>query len=261
MHSVLELTFGVQQGKTVLKSQYASGAMKVVRPFEVSDYALLQIASVTPGIHNGDHYQLSVKLEAGARVILLNQSATKLHGKKAGVALHDIQLQVASDAHLEYYPGLTIPFQDAHYQQNTHVQLAAGARFGIMESWSAGRIERGELWQFETLKSTVKIDLDGTPLYRDAFEVGGVPLDGLTDGFPLWASGFWHGLPAMESRFQEGQSLMGCGMTRAGGQYFRLLGHDTLEFQRQMTDFVQQHWGSTAGIRVPFARFSSGVFL
>ncbi|GGJ42332.1 urease accessory protein UreD [Deinococcus roseus] len=261
MHSVLRLEFGLKAGRTVLKQQYASGAMKVVRPFEAGEYALLQIASVTPGIHNGDRYELSVSLQEGAKVILLNQSATKLHGKRAGCALHDIQIQVAGGAHLEYYPGLTIPFMDAHYQQKTRIELAAGAQFGMLESWSAGRLERGEQWEFQSLQSHIQVNLQGKPLYRDAFHLAGHPLEGLTDQHTLWASGFWHGLPVLPAAFQDGAQLAGWGVTRSGGQYFRMLGSDTLEFQRALTAYITERWQVTSGMQIPWKRYASGVFL
>ncbi|GEM44998.1 urease accessory protein UreD [Deinococcus cellulosilyticus] len=261
MHSVLRLEFALHRGRTLLKQQYASGAMKVIRPFEVGEYALLQIASVTPGIHNGDHYELVVQVRGGAKVILLNQSATKLHGKRAGKAVHDIELHVEPDAHLEYYPGLTIPFADACYQQQTQVRLSAGARFGVLESWSAGRLERGEKWAFQGLSSKIHVQLENRPLFRDAFELSESPLEGLTDQHTLWASGFWHGLPALPAAFQNGPQLSGWGSTKAGSQYFRLLSSDTLEFQREMTAYIQQRWHTISGMQVPWSRYASGVFL
>lgn len=261
MHSVLQLKFGLKAGRTALKEQYASGAMKVVRPFEVGEYALLQIASVTPGIHNGDHYELSVELEEGAKVILLNQSATKLHGKRAGCALHDIQIHVANGAHLEYYPGLTIPFRDANYQQKSRIELAEGAQFGMLESWSAGRLERGEQWEFQSLQSNIQVNMAGKPLYRDAFQLSVDPLEGLTDQHTLWANGFWYGLPVLPAAFHDGPQLAGWGETKAGGQYFRMLGSDTLEFQREMTFYINERWHRVSGMQVPWNRYASGVFL
>ncbi|PIQ24791.1 hypothetical protein COW36_23760 [bacterium (Candidatus Blackallbacteria) CG17_big_fil_post_rev_8_21_14_2_50_48_46] len=263
MHSQLQLQFRQCQGQTQLKTAFCSGALKVFRPFQIGPYALLQISSNAPGIHNGDRIEIEIEVEAGAQVILLHQSATKLHPKQAPEARQNIQIQIGPAAHLEYYPGLCLPFEGAHFSQTIEVSLAPQAQFGFFEAWSAGRLERGEAWRFKQLSSLLRINQQELPLYRDAFEITeNSTLAGLTDGYPLWAHGFWHGLPNPPAAMQTppGEAtLAGWGPTPKGSHYYRALSRNSLAFQKTNRAYLEQRWKQSANLSIPWQRYASGL--
>jgi len=138
----LDLSFEVREGKTYLSKQFVSSPLKIIRPFDLGDgRVLLQIVNVGPGVMAGDDFDISITLKAGAKVVLLNQSATKLHSMSLGEsARQDINIHVEDGAELEYYPGLTIPFKETVFLQTTTVHLATTAKFAFVENWSMGRI-------------------------------------------------------------------------------------------------------------------------
>ena len=171
--SRLELTFRERASKTYLAEQFVSSPLKVLRPFDLGDgRALLHIINVGPGVLGGDRYALNIHVKQGAKVTLVNQSATKLHPGLADTAAEQtISFHVETGADLFYNPGLTIPFRDADFSQRVTVRLKEGARFGMLERWSMGRTAMGEAFAFRKLSSRVRIYRTGKLVYADGLEL------------------------------------------------------------------------------------------
>ncbi|MCA9837370.1 MAG: urease accessory protein UreD [Trueperaceae bacterium] len=190
----LELLFKAREGKTVLAEQFGQGALKVLRPFELeSGRVLLQILNVGPGIMAGDLYKLYIKLASGAKVVIVNQSASKLHSMPEGrSACQVIHIELESGAELEYYPGLSIPFKDTQFKNRVAVDLATGAKFALLESWAMGRIAFHERFLFRKLSSQIKVRQTGKLLYADALELDADSARlGLSDAHSYLATGLW----------------------------------------------------------------------
>lgn len=193
----LELVFRERRGVTYLAEQYMRAPLKVWRPFPLPDgRALLQIVNVSPGVMAGDRYRLTITVKGGAKLVLINQSATKIHRMPSGeTASQEITLNVEGGAELEYYPGLTIPFPESDFTQRTHVNLASNGCFGMLESWAMGRTGRGEYLAFRRLSSRAYVHRKGCPIYADALELEPHALNtsgwGLLEGSKYLASGCW----------------------------------------------------------------------
>jgi urease accessory protein len=106
-HGELELVFEKRGDRTVLVHDFQRTPLQIVRPFELEPGVLTAIIiNPTAGVMAGDLYRISVTLREGARVVLLTQSATKIHRMDAGLsARQEIIFNVASGARLEYFPG------------------------------------------------------------------------------------------------------------------------------------------------------------
>ena len=196
--SRLELTFrqrDAQDGsQTYLAEQYVGSPLKILRPFEVGGgRVVLQLLNVGPGVMQGDRYNLSVRVQSGAKVVLVNQSATKLHTMPSGSASQNITVHVERGAELEYYPGLVIPYRDADFTQRTDVHLEEGARFGTLERFVMGRTAHGEAFGFRRLSSRLRIYRDDTLVYGDGLELPSERTShlGLTDRSTYLAAGVW----------------------------------------------------------------------
>lgn len=193
--SRLELTFLCRANQTYLADSFAEVPLKVVRPFGLGDgRVLVQLLNVGPGLLAGDRYELRVKLGSGAKVVLVNQSATKLHTiPSGGFARQRLKVEVAADAALEYYPGLTLPFRDSDVDFETMVQLSGNARFAILEQWAMGRMGGGESFAFRRLSNQLRVSRNRHLVYADRLDLT-PPLakrPGITDGAAYVASGFW----------------------------------------------------------------------
>jgi urease accessory protein len=253
----LELTFSIQNGRTVISSQFATSPLKIWRPFELGDgRVLVQIVNVSPGIMARDDYRLELTVKTGAKVVLVNQSATKLHSMSQGLsAKQNILIAVEDDAELEYYPGLTIPFPKSEYLQSVNIQLAMTAKFAMLERYAVGRIERGEAHQYRRVSSRVRIIKSGRPIYSDGLELReGV---GLLDGHSYVANGVWCWGKLQAENVQTETMLLVSGQAANEVSYLRALSKDGLELKKSLDEFIKCWRKEQAMAEIVFSRFTS----
>ena len=255
MDGRLQLVFRARGTETHLAESYAQSPLKILRQFHLADgRAVVQILQTTPGIFAGDDYQVEIVVESGARVVLMNPSATKLHRMAVGgFARQRSHVVVHEGAQLEYYPALNIPFPEADYRQSLHIDLAPTSRLALVETWAMGRVERGEHLLFRRLSSRTAVNLAGKPLYRDALELTPAfdsSADwGVLEGGRYVASGFWFGesvKPLDPLPDAPLDSLQAFGEVEQGQHYFRGLFDDGVEMRRavdQVTQRMCRAWG------------------
>ncbi len=263
----LELHFATRANKTFLKHQFVSSPLKVIRPFDLeAGRVLLQLVNVGPGIMAKDVFDINIKLEEGAKVVFINQSATKLHTmpltEKAKQKLH---IDVSDGAELEYYAGLSIPFKETAFEQSISVNLAQSAKFVFLERWAMGRIAFGERFLFQSLKSQMKLYQAKKMFYADALDLNSQSNKlGLTDDFAYLAAGVfvWDTLPeASSTEAIQNISLQHDSFTSAhfkdNAAYVRALAQDGLTLAKQINHFVN-NWRETIGLeKLEFNRFGS----
>ena len=94
----------------------------------------------------------------GARVVLTSQAALQAHpSAPASDALLRHSYMVDDDGELHCHWDPLIPFASAQIDQRFDVRLAAGARLYWSDALMAGRISRGEMWQFASLAHELSI--------------------------------------------------------------------------------------------------------
>ncbi|CAN5898205.1 hypothetical protein BH24DEI2_BH24DEI2_03740 [soil metagenome] len=265
--SRLELTFRARGGQTYLAEQFVGSPLKILRPFALDEgRVVLQILNVGPGIMQGDVFELNIQVETGAKVVLVTQSATKLHAMPHGAARQTVSLRVETGAELEVYPGLVIPYRDAEFYQRTEVRLKRGARFGLLERWSVGRVAHGEAFGFRRLSSRLHIQREGRLVYADGLELTPKTAShlGVSDGHAylaawvwLWDDGEFASATEVVRPTLAGTSLVHGSFGE--GLYLRCLGLDGLEHAAASARVVQE-WRSASGLpRIDFGRFGTGL--
>jgi urease accessory protein len=224
-HGELELVFEKRGDRTVLVHDFQRTPLQIVRPFELEPGVLTAIIiNPTAGVMAGDLYRISVTLREGARVVLLTQSATKIHRMDAGLsARQEIIFNVASGARLEYFPERTIPFADSSFTQVLWANLEIGAEFVLLESWMAGRILHGERLAFRKYCSRTEIRVNKKLEYLDAFSLEPARMNlnahGALEGHDYTASGVFVG--RHPEAFKSMSSDAAFGLTASGHAYFR----------------------------------------
>jgi urease accessory protein len=259
----LELVFAASGGRTVLASTNAQAPLRIVRPFDLGDgRALVQIIALGPGMCGGDEYFIDVRVEPGARAVVIMQTAARLLGMPDGTrASQQVRLNVAPGGHLEYYPGLTIPFRDADFTQRVDVNAASDARVGILETWATGRTGRGEHLAFRRISSRTTVSIAGVVTYAEALELDPAAQNvdgmGILEQHSYVASGFWHGATIDAPLTPRAGVLAAFGQTAPDRVYLRALAMDGLAMGGATSDavrLVNAAWGLAA---VPLRRFTS----
>ena len=64
-------------------------------------------------------------------------------------------------------PAFASLFPEAVFLQTTEADLGPSARFGTLEWWAAGRVERGEELQLGEIESRTRFRVGNRPAYRD----------------------------------------------------------------------------------------------
>ena len=261
----IELVFRPGRGGTSLVRSHVAAPLKIVRPFALDGgRALVQVLTLGPGLCGGDTFSLDVTVEPGARAVVIMQAASRILGMSEGAfATQSVNLAVGTDAQLEYYPGLTIPFADSFLKQRVTVSAHRDARVGILESWAMGRTTRDEYLRFRHLSSRTLVSIDDRPVFADALEIQPALMNaaatGVLENHRYVASGFWYGVPedVTIAPVQSG-ALLAYGRCTSRQQVFlRALAHDGYQMATTLqsaVDAITQAWG---GEPIPFKRFVS----
>jgi urease accessory protein len=250
-----ELTFARRDGRTVLAHSRVQAPMTMVRPFPLADgRQLVQLITLGPGFCGGDALRLRITAEEGAGVVVTTTAATRILSMHPGAhAEQHVAIAAARGATIEYYPAVTIPFPDSAFVQRIRVDVAQGARVGVLDSWALGRTARGEYLEFRSLSSRTALHVDGALAYLDATELHPArdPLRGAgaLAGRRYLASGVWYGASVPDEP-QDGASdadvLVAFGASRPGIAFLRALGRDAPALDARLKEImarVAAAWG------------------
>ena len=189
-HGTLNLVFELRNGRTELIHSKFHVPLQCFRPyyFDNQGRAYLYILTPTGGVVGGDHLEINVHLRPGCKVFLTTQAATKVYktsGQRSRQSLHCVLEQNSS---FEYFPDHTILFNDADYEQSADVLVESGATVVFADLFSAGRIARGEQFQFRRFQNEVHIRRKDRSIVLDRMllEPGNHPPDavGNFEGYP-----------------------------------------------------------------------------
>lgn len=250
-HGKLNLVYAQHQEKTQVIHTQVKAPLKVQRPFYpeggICHSVVLHTAGGTVG---GDRNSLSFHLQPNAQTLITTATASKIYRSNGLQALQNIQMQVDSNACLEWLPQETIVFDGAIYRQNLHVELAPGAKWLGWEITRFGRTARGERFLGGDWKSYTEVWQQGIPLWIDRqWLSGGKKIidspHGLA-GFPIVGSLAWIGQgvePEIVEKarvlFPKHSSNQG-GVTRLPtGLLCRYRGSSTTEVRNWFTDVWQ----------------------
>jgi urease accessory protein UreH len=237
-----------------------------VRPFPLKKGVVLQILNVGPGIMAEDNYEISLRLEPGSHVVIVNQSATKLHRMPEGQkALQRLRIQIAEGARLELYPGITIPYPGSDFRQEIEVEVHPQAEFATLELWAMGRVGRGETFRFRRLSNRLKVVTTTgsdtpTPLYSDGLELTGKKGAniGLTDGHPYLVAGVCYSdFPWSNEIVEREDATLVAGTVNPKLSYARGIARDGVILRRTVQTWIN-NWREASGLEaISFERFGS----
>ena len=145
----------------VLRAAYTESALP--------GFAAVTICSPAGGVLQGDRLRLEAVLDAGARLRLETQSATRLYAMPDGSASSLVTLKLGPDAYLEYVPDPLIPFANSRYHQESRWEVHESATLIVGEVVAAGREAHGEKAMYRRVESDIDVRRPGgQALFVDA---------------------------------------------------------------------------------------------
>ena len=165
----LDIAFAPRNGRTAIRHSYCEVPFKITRLLDADlpGFAHLILMQCTAGLFGGDNIETVIHVDAGARVVLTQQAAAKIHPSGDRPATQRTRIVVESGASLVVDFEPVIPFADSRLDQSTLIELETGAGLALWEGMMAGRVGRDERWQFAELKSETRVDKCGRPLYLE----------------------------------------------------------------------------------------------
>jgi urease accessory protein len=166
----LELLFAYRRGRTALVHAYAEPPFRVGRLLEAGPFVQLILASSGPGVFAGDVLEQRIRVERGARVLLMSQAALQVHPAAAAAAarLHSV---FEVEGELDCTWDAVIPFANARLDQRFDLQLADGSRLWWSDALMSGRVARGEAWRFEAVAHELRTTIAGRLEYLERYRI------------------------------------------------------------------------------------------
>lgn len=170
----LSLVFERRGGRTVVARSQFTLPLQVLGTVALDDpAAIVSILNPTGGLVGGDRLAIDVTVGESAHACLTTPSATKVYRAMETPAEQHVRLRAAEGAIVEWVPDHTIPFPGAAFRQTIDADVAAGATLVLVDAYAAGRVARGEAWQFGMLDSRSTVhDVHG-PIFDDRFVLAG----------------------------------------------------------------------------------------
>jgi len=170
----LRLRFERRGAATVATGWRYTLPLQALAPVALDDpAAVVSILNPTGGLVGGDRLSIDVEATAGAHVVLTTPSATRVYRSDGEDTTQSVKISIGPRAAVEWVPDHTIPFAGSAFRQALDVEMDETARLILVDAFSAGRIGRGEAWQFALLDSAVSVRDRHGWLLHDRFALRG----------------------------------------------------------------------------------------
>jgi urease accessory protein len=154
----LRLRFERRGSESIVAGCRYTLPLQTLAPVALGDpAAVVSILNPTGGLVGGDRLSIEVEATAGAHAVLTTPSATRVYRTDGAAAIQSVKISIGPQAAVEWVPDHTIPFASSAFRQTLDVEMDEHARLILVDSFSAGRVGRGEAWQFSLLDSAVSI--------------------------------------------------------------------------------------------------------
>ena len=264
---LLELTFAQVGDRTDLVAHYQRSPLQVMRPLYVDPMMpglpFVYIMSTGAGVLQSDRLRMDIRAQAGASVFVTTQAATKVHRMDADFGTQLVNIEAGPGTTVEYFPEPTIVFARAKFYQRTVVTADPSATVLIADCFTAGRLARGEVHEYDIYASDFELRSPAGDLLvadRIRLENGTVRGPGRFGDASLMAS-----LYVVASGFEvavlvealNGHSSVRYGMSELPGNigvWVRILGDDPPAVQRALAAAYDAARRATVGAPLPDLR-------
>ena len=168
-HASLELAYAADGDRTIPVVRRHSGPLRVQKGFTPEGPQWWHQLIVHPpgGIANGDRLAISVKAEAGARVLLTSPGAAKWYRCDQGGAEQTVDIEVAADASVEWLPLESIFFDGAQARLRSRYRLHDSASLIAADLYCLGRPAAGESFDHGTLRTGIEVHIGDQLAYSE----------------------------------------------------------------------------------------------
>lgn len=162
LNAALHIQTALRNGITILKHSYCTPPFKIADITEDRKQQQLElmVMSSSPGMLDGDKYDVLIEVEEDCSLKLTTQSYQRLYNMKQG-ASHQMKVQLNKGASFTYLPHPSVPHEDAVYKSSNKIYLSDGCMLLWAEIISCGRKLNAEIFRFRQYHSITEIFING----------------------------------------------------------------------------------------------------
>ena len=159
-------------GSSHLREKSFAAPIHVSKPYWDGHALLVNLASPTAGLLEGDRVECFVRVESGASLVLSAPAATRVHTMRGGgTAKLDQRFVVCKGGFLEYNPEPLILQRGSTFTQRTRIELETGGEALFLENLLPGRVAHGEVFAFDSFRNRLEIMREDRPLVLENYSL------------------------------------------------------------------------------------------
>jgi len=169
---VLEMSFARRGDRSVLAHLYREAPLLAQQALYWDEHlpglACVYVITTSGCVLEGDRFDISIDVGAGAMAHVTTQAAMKIHRMESGSAAQLQHVELSENAYLELLPGPMIPHRHSRFVTRTEAVVAESATLLTAELLQPGRKHYGigELFEYDLYSSAVTARRpDGTSLF------------------------------------------------------------------------------------------------
>ena len=168
MINKLNLTTACRSGITYLKDAYCTPPFKLVPVGENrhDPWLRLLLMSSSPGLLDGDQYELTLHLAENTRLHLQTQAYQRLFWMERGASQH-LVVHLAPGSHFYYIPHPLVPHEKSIFRGHSVLHLAADSSLVWGEIVTCGRKHSGEVFKFTHFQQLTEVYRAGRLVFKD----------------------------------------------------------------------------------------------
>lgn len=182
--ATLHLSFEREEGGSILRVKQQQPPWRVVRGFRTpSGETLAHIHNVSGGVLDTDSLVCRIELGTCAQAQVTTTGATRIYRSRSAshTATQHSEVDLGEGSYLEYLPDQLIPYAGSRFRQSVSITLRRRASLIWWERVAPGREASGEVFQYQSLVSSLTIAGDGALVALERWSLAPLvrPLDSL----------------------------------------------------------------------------------
>lgn len=168
----LNARFAGAMGQSLLADCFHVAPLKIAKTFALDTVFPgctspigVCVMDASPGLLAGDDYEMAWQLEANTHVFITTQGFTRVHPSRERPCRLQLRIEVAEGALLEWFPEPLMLYRDASLKAECEIDIARGGTLFFSDITCAGRVGRGEAFQFHSFSNRMRVRYDNELIF------------------------------------------------------------------------------------------------
>jgi urease accessory protein len=168
MINKLNIISGYKEGRSFLKDAFFTRPFRLANIGEdKSDPALyLMLMSSSPGILDGDNYNMNITVEEQSRLMMESQSYQRLFNMQTG-AEQKMVINMEKNSVFSYVQHPIVPHEHSIFKAHNVVHVQDNCDFTMGEIITCGRKHSGEVFRFSRFQNLTEIFYNNKLIVKD----------------------------------------------------------------------------------------------